>query len=247
MLLIVAALQEELKVALSHFRNTKKFRNGGVEYWRATRNRRKVHFLKTGVGPKRAAANLQRALKVIEISEILVVGYAGALDPRLKLGTLVVVDKALACSFEPPESAVECIKLDRTFDLAPGDSLLRKAQSVPLPVICGRTITTAHVWGNPEHKSILFGKFGASIVDMETAALADIAETNGIPLLCLRVVSDEAGDSFLEPFSYNPSAGIPKRAEQIIRKGNPVKAFREWRCNSSVARVSLNRFLSEYL
>ena len=246
MLLIAAALQEELKVALAQFKDPKKIRRRGAEFWQAIRNDRTVHFLKTGMGPSRSAACLEHALKVIEASQILVVGYAGALDPKLKLGTLVVVEKALACSIDPSSPAVENMRLDREFQLDSDPAFAQAGESIHLPVFFGDALTSSHVWGNPEHKKVLRDKFHASIVDMETAALAGVSESSGIPLRCLRVVSDEAADSFLEPFSYDPSAGLTKRAGKIIRKGNPVNTFREWKCNTSLARVSLGRFLAEY-
>jgi adenosylhomocysteine nucleosidase len=247
LLLITAALQEELKVALSQFSDAEKIRHRGVEFWRATQNDRTIHFLKTGVGPKRSAASLERALKVLEASRILVVGYAGALDPDLKLGTLVVVEKAFRCSIEASNPAVENIRMDGEFTLSPDPAFAQAAESARLPVFFGNTLTSAHIWGKPEHKRVLKDKFKAAIVDMETAALANVSESNGIPLRCLRVISDEAGDSFLEPFAYDPAASLPQRAGKVIRKGNPTKLFREWKCNTSLARVSLGRFLAEYL
>ena len=247
MLLIAAALQEELNVALSLCEDTRRIRRRGVEYWQAVRNSQAIHFLKTGVGPKRSAGRLADALEILEASQILVLGYAGALDPELKLGMLVVVRKALACSIDKTNPAVENMKLDKTFVLAPSDSLVRTSESLHLPVRHGDTMTSSHVWGNPGHKKILMEKFGASIVDMETAALAGVSENANIPIRCVRVVSDEAGDRFLEPFSYDPSAGMPKRAGRLIQKGNPVKAFRKWKRNASEARDCLSRFLAGYL
>lgn len=247
MLLIAAALQEELNVALALFRGPKQLRHRGVEFWQSARGGPTVRFLRTGVGPKRAAASLERALGVLDVSRILVVGYAGALDPRLKLGTLVLVEKALACSLDTSDPAVESMKLDRAFVLAPDDSLAAAAVRTRLAVHSGDTLTSAHVWGNPEHKRILREKFGASVVDMETAALAGVAQNNGIPLSCARVISDEAEDSFLEPFAYDPSSGISERAGKMFRKGNPVKTYREWKRNASAARMILNELLQGYL
>jgi nucleoside phosphorylase len=247
MLLIAAALQEELNIALSLCEDPQKIRLGGVEFWRAGRNGRTIQFLKTGVGPRRSAACLKEALRTLEVSDMLVLGYAGALDPELRLGTLVVVGKALACRIDKDRPDVENMILEKTFALAPGDSLIRTSESLHLPVRRGDTLTSSHVWGNPEHKKILLRKFRTCIVDMETAALADVSENANIPLRCIRVVSDEAGDSFLEPFSYDPAAGIPKRAGRLLRKGNPVKVFRSWRSKASAARDSLSRFCSGFL
>ena len=139
------------------------------------------------------------------------------------------------------------MKLEKVYELASTDSFALTAKSMQLPLTFTDTLTTAHIWGNPDHKKILVKKFGASIVDMETAYLAKVAESHGIVMRCLRVISDEASDSFLEPFSYDPSAGISKKAGRIIRDGNPAKILRKWKHNTSVARTSLSRFLSEYL
>ncbi len=246
MLLIAAALQEELNVALSLRRDSQKIRRKGIEFWQAVDRDRTIHFIKTGVGPRRSAERLANAIEILGVSKILVIGYAGALDPELTLGTLVVVEKALSCSIDTANPAVKNMKLDGTFLLAPSVSLVRVAESLNIPVRCGDTVTSSHVWGNPEHKGILLRKFRACIVDMETAALAGVSVNANIPLRCIRVVSDEAGDSFLEPFSYDPSAGVPKRAGRLIGKGNPLQAFRKWKHNTLKARDCLGRFLSGY-
>jgi nucleoside phosphorylase len=107
-------------------------------------------------------------------------------------------------------------------------------------------MTSSHVLGDPAHKRLLYDRFHASIVDMETAALARVAQSESIPLSCIRVVSDEARDTFLAPFSYNPSVGIPARAMQLIGTGM-AETYREWKSHSSVAKESLARFLAHYL
>jgi hypothetical protein len=100
--------------------------------------------------------------------------------------------------------------------------------------------------GDPLHKRLLYEKFHAAIVDMETAALARVAQSVSVPLSCVRVVSDEAQDTFLAPFSHNPSAGIPARAKKLFDTGM-VETYREWKSHSSMAKQILNRFLSHYL
>ncbi len=81
---------------------------------------------------------------------------------------------------------------------------------------------------------------------METAALARVAVSEKIPLCCIRVVSDEAEDTFLAPFSFNPSAGIPARAMQLMSAGM-AETYSEWKTHAAVAKESLARFLSRYL
>jgi nucleoside phosphorylase len=102
------------------------------------------------------------------------------------------------------------------------------------------------VLGDPIHKRLLHEKFHASITDMETAALARVAASKFIALGCVRVVSDEAADSFLAPFSYDPSTRLPARAKKLAGTGM-AKVYRKWKTNTAAARKSLHTFLRKYL
>ncbi len=246
MLMIAAAMEEELETAKVLFPDLERIQGGELKLWRAVRREAPIFFLKTGVGPKRAAAALQEALRVTAPSQILVIGYAGALDPDLRLGDLVAVGRALAFSLDDAFPAWERVRLDGEFDLVNGASLMESALSAGLRAYSGDALTSSYVLGDPAHKRLLHEKFHASIVDMETAALARVAQSAKVPLSCIRVVSDEAGDTFLAPFSYDPSAGIPARAMKLIGTGL-VETYREWKTHSSAAKESLGRFLSRYL
>jgi nucleoside phosphorylase len=246
MILIAAALDEELKTAMALCKNRKKIPNAGSNLWQAMRGDETICFLRTGVGPRRSAAHLQEALKVIKPSHIMVVGYAGAIDPGLKLGDLVVVEKAIAFSLDKESPDWEHVRLEETFKLAHSRMLVSSAKSAGLKACIGDVLTSSYVLGEPAHKQLLYQQFHASIVDMETAALARAASANKITLSCIRAVSDEAADSFLAPFSYNPSASIPARAKKLLDKGMN-QTLREWKNHASVARMSLSRFLSHYL
>jgi adenosylhomocysteine nucleosidase len=246
MLMIAAAMEEELELARQLCPDSKRVQCEKVKLWRATKREQPVCFLKAGVGPKRSAANLREALGEVRPSRILLIGYAGALDPGLKLGDLVAVRKALAFSLEESQPDWEHVRIDAEFELAEPQFLSEAASAGGLSARTGNAMTSAYVLGDPVHKSLLHEKFGASIVDMETAALAGIARSEGIPLSCIRVISDEAQDTFLAPFSHNPSAGIAARAKKLMETGM-VETFREWKSNTTQAKDRLSRFLELYL
>ena len=174
------------------------------------------------------------------------IGYAGALDPNLKLGDLVAVEKALAFSLDRSNPTWDRILLDGTFELAHFQSLADSAKSLGLRACTGNALTSSYVLGDPVHKRLLHEQFHAAIVDMETAAIARIAASKGVPLSCVRVVSDEAGDIFLAPFSHDPAMHVPARARKLISTGM-VRTYREWKNHTAVASDSLSRFLSSYL
>ena len=246
MLLVATALEEELKTGIVLCRQKQQTPHRKISIWQAVRDERMIAFLKTGVGPRRAAASLEEALRVIPCSHILVIGYAGALDPGLKLGDLVAVARALAFSLDEDNHDWDHVRLDGTFNLTNSEALAQTAASAGLNACVGDILTSPYVLGDPVHKRLLYEKFRASIVDMETAALARVAAASSVPLSCIRVVSDEAADSFLAPFSYDPSARLHTRARKLAGTGMG-KIYRKWRSNTAVARKSLEIFLDAYL
>jgi nucleoside phosphorylase len=175
-----------------------------------------------------------------------VIGYAGALDPDLRLGDLVAVRKALAFSLNEDNPVWENARLDGSYELTQGEELTRAAESLALRAIAGDVLTSSYVLGEPAHKKILFDKFRACIVDMETAALAGVAASRAVPISCVRVISDEAADDFLAPFSHDPSTNVAARAGKLFSNGM-VQTYRDWRSHTQIANRSLARFLSGYL
>jgi adenosylhomocysteine nucleosidase len=246
MLLIAAALQEELNAGMSLCENPEKIRCRGIDLWQAVLDEKRVCFLRSGAGPERSAARLDQALNTVEPDQILVVGYAGAIHPDLKLGDLVAVKKALAFSLDKNHPDWEHVQLDGAFNLSKYEALSECAKSAGLRIQAGDALTSAHVLGNPEHKYLLFEKFQALIVDMETAALARVALFGGIPISCVRAISDEASDCFLEPFSYDPAINISGRAKKLFDTGL-TQTYRQWKNHAAVANASLRSFLSHYL
>jgi nucleoside phosphorylase len=244
--MIAAALEEELDIARTLCPDSTRVSADKIKIWQGVRNDRPLYFLKAGVGPRKSAAVLEEALKLVHPSRILLIGYAGALDPELKLGALIAIRKAYAFSLESVNPSWERIQIDGEFELTGWEELLHSAQAAGIDARAGETLTSSYVLGDPVHKRLLHDKFHAGIVDMETAALARIARSGDVPFSCIRVVSDEARDEFLAPFSYDPSAGISKRAVKLLDVGM-LETYREWKRHTAAAKESLGLFLAQYL
>jgi len=247
MLLIAAALAEELDTALNLCSRRKKVPGAGVPLWTAVRGKESLHFLKLGVGPARSADRLQRALARLKPTSILTIGYGGALDPALKQGELVVVERADLLREEFWDDPGQEIHPGPGWPLAGSGELCAAAQAAGLPLRRGTGLTSSHVVGTPEAKQVLFRKFHAAVVDMETAVLARIAAAAAIPLCCVRAVSDEACDDFLAFLSPGPSAGPWQRAVRTLKAGNWLHRYSQWRERSEAARRSLRQFMAWYL
>ncbi|MDR0843439.1 MAG: hypothetical protein LBP68_08485 [Acidobacteriota bacterium] len=248
MLMIVAALEEELRTAMDCCRDVQRcVLVPDIPLWRArTGAGDPVVFLRVGVGPKKSSARLREALEWEPPERVLIAGYAGALVPKLRVGDLVAVTRATPFWLNEESPDWNHIETDRTFDLIAANSLTDAAAAANLPVFEGGIVSSKHILGNPTHKELLFRRFQAVVVDMETAFMVREATLRGIPTDALRVVSDTAEDDFLEAFEHDPTLKLTDRARKLFRR-NPTRAWREWKTNAATARDTLRRFWQAYL
>jgi nucleoside phosphorylase len=248
MLLIAAALLEEVDIALSLCTHPTKVACEGVRIWSAVHRDRIIHFLKTGVGPKKSSGALEKTFRYLRPTSILVIGYAGSLSGKLKLGELAVIQRAfLLGGGEKSSAPIEETKLTEAWDLTDCSVLLEGARAAGTSAHLCDSITSPHIIGKPSQKRFLGERFGVSVIDMETAALARVAASMGISLACVRSVSDEVDDTFLAPFSYDPSSTPLRRAARVVSAGDWIRRYGEWRKRATIARESLRRFLTAYL
>ena len=243
MLVIAAALREELETALNLCTDRSKARMGTVPLWTGNCSGQTVQAVKLGVGPARSAAALERVFAAMKPTQVLVIGYAGALDPGLKPGELVVVKRAHLLAGTSERLPLSEIRLEASYDLAESARLSSLARRSGLPFQCVEVLTSWSIIGDPEDKRQLFGRFQAAIVDMETAALARVAAAHAVPLSCVRAVSDTAEDDFLASLPYDPTAGTMRKAMNFLTAGDLLRRYGQWRERSLAARRNLSLFL----
>ena len=242
MMLIVAAMDEELKTCMDLCRDVRRIQGTDVPMWQAeTAKRIPLAFLRAGVGPEKSTARIRKAFDWIDPDRVLITGYAGALDPDLKIGDLVAISNARVFDLNKKQPDWNHVEIDEPFDLTYADVLFSSG-TAGLSIFKGGILSSRHILGNPEHKNLLFRRFQASVVDMETAFLVREAAARKIPVSALRVISDTAQDSFLEPFERDPYLKLTDRVQKLLHAG-PVSSLREWRNRTATARDALRNFL----
>ena len=164
-LAIVAALEREVRPLVKSWRVTDKEHDG-----------RRFRFFENGevvvvCGGMGAAASRRASEAVIAIFDpniICSAGFAGALDPKLRVGDVV-----------RPSSVINAGDGSRTV-VEGGEGVLVSFASVASPL----------------QKSKLRDSFGADVVDMEAAAVARSAEARHKQFTVVKAISDEMDFEF---------------------------------------------------
>ncbi|WP_233840833.1 purine and other phosphorylase-like protein, family 1 [Dyella sp. 2HG41-7] len=146
----------------------------------------------SGMGPD-AARRAAEGLADAGASALAVFGVAGALHPQLRNGALFCPERVM--DEEGRDFATDaswCADVQRT--LAEIDTPLRTEGallSVAAPLLTVAAKQTAHQ------------RYAALAVDMESAAVAAVAQTRGLPFIVMRAIVDEANDMI--PSALNDS------------------------------------------
>jgi len=159
-LAIVAALEREVRPLVRHWQVRKK-EHAGREF-RFYENREAV-LVCGGIGPE-AARRAAEAVIVLYSPELLYsVGYAGALDPALKVGDVLTPAHVINGSD------------GSSLDVSKGQGTLLSLSAV----------------ASVAQKSRLRESYGAQAIDMEASAVARAAEARGVGFRAIKVISDE--------------------------------------------------------
>lgn len=125
---------------------------------------------------RRMAEELARESNIVGLVSF---GIAGALDPALPAGALVL-----------PDSVRDAEGRDHPVD---PDWRDRLAAVLPFARVGGRAYGSETVVADVAGKAALHRDAAAAIVDMESHILGKAAEAAGLPFLIVRAVSDHAG------------------------------------------------------
>ena len=136
----------------------------------------------SGMG-RAAAARSARALVDAGATALASWGMAGGLDPALTPGTIFLPSEVIS-------SDGASITTARQWRERLGSAL-----SAQRPLVQGRLLTSAKAVGSLAEKATLFREKGAVAVDMESLAIAEVAQTRELPFIAVRVIVDSASDA----------------------------------------------------
>jgi adenosylhomocysteine nucleosidase len=134
----------------------------------------------SGIGHA-AATSAARSLVNAGATALASFGLAGGLDPRLTVGTV----------FLPAEVISQHATFTTSYEWR---RRLSAALTGIQAVIDGKLLTSSTAIAAVDAKAAAFNQTGASAVDMESIAVAQIAASHALPFLAVRVIVDTATD-----------------------------------------------------
>ena len=203
-LCVVTAAPIEFKTAAKLLRDPKPTALRGMTVTRGRFAQSEVTLLQSQIGAPGFSEQLQQLIATSHFEALLVVGLAGALDPALRTGDVVIYDSCLdARAAEKqfpdfvsanrensrPRDEFASIACDARF----GKQLFEAVQQRGLRSQYGAGALVERIIIKARHKAALFQQTQAAVVDMETWLIFKaLADATALPFAALRVVLDEA-------------------------------------------------------
>ncbi len=152
-----------------------------------------IFCINCGIG-KVNAAIVAAHLADIGCNYILNFGLSGGIS-AVKRGEIVIPDKFLEHDFDLTGIGYKpCEKPSQKYIYDVDKNLLQIAEKAIGETKHGMAVCGDRFVCNANDRDFLRDIFGATTCDMETAAIASACDMSNIPFLCLRRVSDDAGD-----------------------------------------------------
>jgi adenosylhomocysteine/aminodeoxyfutalosine nucleosidase len=197
---IMGAMAEEIEPLLAKVESIKKIEYAKNIYYEATYKGKNIVIAYSKIGKVFASLTATILLEKFECDTLLFSGVAGAINPSLKIGDLIIAsalcqhDLDITAFGHPygyvPEGAVMVKADNRLRDIA--KSIASKRD---LTLKEGVIATGDQFVASTDRKDFISYTFGADALEMEGASVAVICNALNIPFFVLRAISDSANGS----------------------------------------------------
>jgi len=204
---IIAALKEEIEPLVQSMEDVETSKWGRRSVHQGRIGDCHVVAMAGGVGKVKAAACTQYLIDRFSLDALICTGVAGAVNPRLQTGDVVISEKALEHDFNPGDPKL--LKKFRKRWLEADSGLvklaLEAAKELNLADRCrpGKVLTGDQAIVSQDRRQWLWKTFAGDCVDMESAAVAQVCQMNGVPWVIVRAISDSAEEDSVAEFRRN--------------------------------------------
>ena len=199
---IIGAMREEIELLLAQTDNKQTESHAGIAYYRGVFHGKEIVLTRSGVGKVNAAVCTQILIDKLGADVVLFTGVAGAVDPVLNIGDIVVSSSCLQHDIDVtalgfprgtvPYQDVSEYEADQRL-IALAEQAGRKLYPGRCKV--GKILSGDQFIADRAVVQSLYEQFGGACVEMEGASVAQTCFMNGVPYVVIRSMSDKADGS----------------------------------------------------
>ncbi len=201
---IIGAMDVEVAMLKERMTDKQVERRGKMEFCLGKLEGLDVVVAQCGVGKVHAAMCAQTMCDRYEVTHLVNTGIAGSLDAELDIADVVVSvsDDAMYHDFDCAHFGYPVGQVPGQDVIAfPADEQMKRLafaaseEKKPGHTKFGRIATGDLFVGETEAKNRIIERTGARCTEMEGAAIAQVAYSNGVPFVIIRAISDKADHS----------------------------------------------------
>lgn len=201
---IIGAMDEEIQLFKENIEIKEEVIKATITFYVGVFEGKEVVICKSGVGKVNAAITTQLLVDQFAVSQIIFTGVAGAVDPKLDIGDIVISTSAIQHDLDASALGFkvgEVPMFDYPSDFPASEALVQLAEQAAnslhdVKVIKGRILSGDQFIADYEKVKVLDKLFDGKCVEMEGASVAHVAMLNNVPYVVIRSMSDKAnGDA----------------------------------------------------
>ncbi len=200
---IIGAMEEEVKKLREDMTELKTEERAGLSFSLGKLRGQDVAVVRSGIGKVNAAACTQLLIDRYQVSAIINSGIAGSLDAAIDIGDIVISEDAVQYDVDATSFGYALGEVPRVGRLAfpAAESLISLAEECnrrvnrELKTFVGRVCSGDRFVSDDKTKEWILRHFQGSCVEMEGAAIAQVASQSRIPFVIVRAISDKADHS----------------------------------------------------
>jgi len=193
---IMGAMPDEVEQLCAKLENVTKETYAGVEYHTGTLHGQTVAVCCAGMGKTNAASTAQVLITKYGAETIIFSGIAGNMTSKIGIGDVCVGQTVIYHDAQDDMIAQSApFTAEYHGDPALVAAALEACKACGVKAIAGKIATGDLFVGDAETKRAIEEKCHPDCVEMEGAAVSQIAGRNGVPCVILRAMSDNADES----------------------------------------------------
>ncbi|MCA1056235.1 5'-methylthioadenosine/S-adenosylhomocysteine nucleosidase [Rossellomorea aquimaris] len=226
---IIGAMEEEVSLLRENITNPQTETIAGCEYTSGTMKGKEVILLRSGIGKVNAAMSTAVLLQHFKPDAIINTGSAGGFDPSLNVGDVVISTEVRHHDVDVTAFGYEYGQVPQLPAAFTADEKLKNiaVDSVrelgDAQVVSGLIATGDSFMNDPARVDAIRDKFtGLQAVEMEAAAIAQVAHQFDVPFVIIRSLSDIAGkesdvsfDQYLEKAALHSAKMVMNIVEAV--------------------------------